>query len=494
VGFQLARKAELVQIAIYPDRAPEITTSAIPARHDRRWIPKVASATTDAVAIGLAMWAASRFDAAYSSASGPSSLGYAVFGLALIPIWLAIFAKYGMYTLSRITSRAQEYRQLFHGIVICIAATSLVDYAINVHVARAWVGLTWIFALVFVSVDREVSRRIFKRLRAQGRMMRPVIIVGANSEGAAIADMLSEQSWLGYRVVGFTDDMPMGDNARPVLGSISETLDLAIKTGATGVVVATTAIDADTCNNLARELVEAGVHVELSATLRDIASQRLLVRPLGRYPVVRLQPVRRTGWRGVAKRTTDIVIASLGLVVTSPLMAIVAIAIKLDSRGPVFFRQARLGKDGRIFTIYKFRTMDIDAELRLAELQPLNEAHGPLFKIRDDPRVTRVGRFLRRCSIDELPQLWNVLRDEMSMVGPRPALPSEAAKWMPRTRGRLLVKPGLTGMWQVNGRSKATFAQYEQLDLYYVDNWSLITDLLIILRTVPTLLARKGAY
>jgi exopolysaccharide biosynthesis polyprenyl glycosylphosphotransferase len=324
--------------------------------------------------------------------------------------------------------------------------------------------------------------------------MRPVVIVGANGEGHAIADMLDRQPWLGYRVLGFVDDVRTEDGEREIFGPTSNTLDVVLDKRATGVIVATTAIDADTCNDLARELVEAGVHVELSSTLRDVASQRLLVRPLGRYPVVCLEPVRRAGWRGMAKRTWDVVLATVGVVVLSPFMALAAILIKLDSPGPVLFRQQRIGKDGELFTLYKFRTMAVDAELRLSELEQENEADGPLFKIRNDPRVTRVGRLLRRFSIDELPQLWNVLRGEMSMVGPRPALPSEAAKWAPRLRQRLRVKPGLTGMWQVNGRSSTSFEQYERLDLYYVDNWSLITDAMIIIRTIPILLRGKGAY
>jgi exopolysaccharide biosynthesis polyprenyl glycosylphosphotransferase len=324
--------------------------------------------------------------------------------------------------------------------------------------------------------------------------MRPIVIVGANGEGHAIADMLDSQPWLGYKVLGFVDDVRIDDPSRPIFGPTSKTLDVVLDTAATGVVVATTAIDADTCNDLARELVEAGVHVELSSTLRDIASQRLLVRPLGRYPVVCLQPVRRAGWRGAAKRAWDITIATIGLVAMAPVMAIVAILIRLDSPGPVLFRQGRIGKGGELFTIYKFRTMSIDAELHLSELEARNEADGPLFKIRNDPRATRLGRVLRRFSIDELPQLWNVLRGEMSMVGPRPALPSEAAQWAPRFRQRLMVKPGLTGMWQVNGRSLTSFEQYERLDLYYVDNWSLITDMMIIIRTIPILLRGRGAY
>jgi exopolysaccharide biosynthesis polyprenyl glycosylphosphotransferase len=457
-------------------------------------MPKVASGAIDLVAIALAAWIAYGLSDVSATEEAPSAAGYAAFTLVMAPVWLAILARYGLYTSRRITSRAQEYRQVFHAIVVCVTATSLVDYALDVHLERRWVILTWVLALGLVASDREISRRLFKRLRMRGRMMRPILVVGANAEGQAIADMLDECPWLGYKVLGFTDDLVEDDVKRTVFGPTSKTLDFALDNGATGVVVATSAIDATTCNDLARELVEGGVYVELSSRLHDVASQRLLLRPLGRYPVVCLQPVRRTGWRGVAKRATDITIASLLLITSIPLMAIAALLIKLDSPGPVFFRQQRIGKDGKVFTILKFRTMCADAENRLAEVASLNEAHGPLFKIRNDPRTTRVGKVLRRLSIDEIPQLWNVLRDEMSMVGPRPALPSEADKWVARTRDRLLVKPGLTGMWQVNGRSNASFAQYEQLDLYYVDNWSLMVDLMIIMRTVPTLLARNGAY
>jgi exopolysaccharide biosynthesis polyprenyl glycosylphosphotransferase len=324
--------------------------------------------------------------------------------------------------------------------------------------------------------------------------MRPVVIVGTNAEGRAIADMLEHEPWLGYRVVGFVDDSGAGAPDTRILGTTAEILQVVRGAGATGVVVATTAIDAEICNDLARELVDAGVHVELSSTLRDITWQRLHVRPLGRYPVVCLEPARRGGWRGLAKRLWDISIASIGLLLLSPFLALVAIAVRFDSSGPAFFRQLRVGKDGHLFTIIKFRTMTVDAELRITELEAENEADTPLFKLRDDPRTTRIGRLLRRFSIDELPQLWNVLRGEMSLVGPRPALPLEALQWAPRLHNRLRVKPGLTGMWQVYGRSDASFEEYEQLDLYYVDNWSLITDLFILARTIPTVLRHRGAY
>jgi lipopolysaccharide/colanic/teichoic acid biosynthesis glycosyltransferase len=196
----------------------------------------------------------------------------------------------------------------------------------------------------------------------------------------------------------------------------------------------------------------------------------------------------------VATRAVGVVLAGGLLVAGAPLLLLTALAVKLDSRGPVLFRQERVGKDGRPFQVLKFRTMVSDAEQRLIDLRERNEADGPLFKLRDDPRVTRVGAWLRKLSIDEVPQLWNVVRGEMSLVGPRPALASEMTAWHPELHNRLRVKPGITGMWQVSGRSDSSFEEYSRLDLYYVDNWSLVNDLAIVAKTVPTVLLRRGAY
>jgi exopolysaccharide biosynthesis polyprenyl glycosylphosphotransferase len=193
------------------------------------------------------------------------------------------------------------------------------------------------------------------------------------------------------------------------------------------------------------------------------------------------------------KRLFDVVTAAAGLVVASPLIALSALAVKLEDRGPVLYRQTRVGKDGVDFELLKLRTMVVDAEAKLDSIAHLNEADGPLFKVKNDPRITRVGRFLRKTSLDELPQLVNVLKNEMSMVGPRPALPREVLEWDEELRNRLRVRPGITGMWQVNGRSDTTFEDYQRLDLYYVDNWSLVTDLLIVLKTVPAVLMSRGA-
>jgi len=279
-----------------------------------------------------------------------------------------------------------------------------------------------------------------------------------------------------------------------VLGTLDQTMDVIERVGASGAVIAASAMDLATSNRLIRELTDAGVHVELSSTLRDIASDRLTVRPLGRFPVVYIEPVARHGWRPVAKRTFDVVVAGFAFLFALPVLAAAAVAIKLDSKGPVLFRQTRVGQHGLPFEVLKLRTMVVDAEDRLADLLASNESDGPLFKMRDDPRVTRVGRFLRKTSIDELPQLWNVLRNEMSLVGPRPALPREIEDWGTELHQRLRVKPGITGMWQVHGRGVASFELYERLDLYYVDNWSLVNDVVIVAQTIPSVLARRGAH
>jgi exopolysaccharide biosynthesis polyprenyl glycosylphosphotransferase len=220
----------------------------------------------------------------------------------------------------------------------------------------------------------------------------------------------------------------------------------------------------------------------------------MTIHPLGRHPVVYLEPTRRTGWRAVAKRSFDIAVALVVLIVASPLILASAIAIKLTSAGPVFFRQERIGRDGDSFWVLKLRTMVVDAEERLAELLEQNESDGPLFKVREDPRITRAGRYLRKLSIDELPQLWNVVRGDMSLVGPRPALPREVAGWTEELFDRLRVRPGITGMWQVSGRSKSGFEEYQRLDLFYVDNWSMVQDLNILMRTVSAVLGSRGAY
>jgi exopolysaccharide biosynthesis polyprenyl glycosylphosphotransferase len=345
---------------------------------------------------------------------------------------------------------------------------------------------------ILAITERRLVRSLFRTMRMRGFSTRDVVIVGDNAEGHRLRDMFVRDPSLGYRVAAIVDDQRQGRRAGD--SPVEKTIDVVLRTRSSGVVIATSALDIESTNRLVRELIDAGVHVELSSSLFDIASHRLTVRPLGRIPVVYVEPVKRDGWRQHAKRTFDIVVATLLLVVTAPLILTAAVFIKIDSPGPVIFRQQRIGRNGKRFSVLKLRTMVADAEARLREITHLNEADGPLFKMRDDPRVTRIGKLLRRMSIDELPQLINVLRSEMSMVGPRPALPREVEQWNDELRNRLRVSPGITGMWQVSGRSDTSFEDYQRLDLYYVDNWSLVTDLAIVMRTVPAVLKRQGAH
>jgi len=335
------------------------------------------------------------------------------------------------------------------------------------------------------------------RRRAAGLSVGAVIlfVIGTNAEAVGIARMLESDPGLGYQVLGLLDcsDAMHGVAEVPVLGKWHDAVQIVKELRVTGVIIATSAIDTGTANRLARDLIEVGCHVELTSGLVDISADRLLAHPLGTRPVVYVEPIRRFGWRAVAKRVFDLFLATLLLVLTLPLLIVSAVLIKLDSKGPLFFTQLRLGRDGVVFGVRKLRTMVIGAELMLDDLRDQSEADGPLFKMRNDPRVTRVGRILRRLSIDELPQLWNVVVGDMSMVGPRPALPAEAELWTDEVRARLRVKPGITGMWQVTGRSSFSFEDYVRNDLYYVDNWTFLTDLAIVAKTVPVVCFGKGA-
>ena len=405
-----------------------------------------------------------------------------------LPIWTVALAHQSLYKSRRISRGIDETVRIARAVFTAVGGISVVSVTTKIDVSRVWLVLVLVLSVVLLTSERFTVRLWFRRLRREGRMMRKVMILGTNDEGRAVHDNLMSDPSLGYEVVGFIDDH-VGD--LPVAPDV--VLENLRRLGAQGVIIAATSIDLNSSNQLIRGLTEAGIHVELSSTLCDIAHDRLTVRPLGRFPMVYIEPVRRNGWRAIAKRSFDMTFAALLLVITAPMVATACLLVRLGSPGPMLFRQTRIGRDGTTFSLLKIRSMYSDAEDRLAEVAHLNEVEGPIFKIRDDPRITPIGRFLRKASLDELPQLVNVLRGEMSLVGPRPALPTEAAQWDPSLHRRLRVRPGITGMWQVHGRGSAG-TDYAQLDLYYVDNWSLLADLSIIVRTVPVVLLRRGAF
>ncbi|MCP5028344.1 MAG: sugar transferase [Actinomycetia bacterium] len=422
---------------------------------------------------------------------------FLVLAVLALPVGGAFLARRRVYNSRFITRRMDEFRRLIEATVRIVVALSMLGLVAGLTLPRGWIIINFMATTAALLLDREFARRTFARMRRLGRMRRRVVIVGNNTEGQALEEMLSEDLDLGYEVVAFVDDVTRGvddSDSELVSAFVADTKAAVRALNASGVIIAATAMEIGSSNRLIRELTDAGIHVELSSTLCDIAAERLTVRALGRFPVVYVEPVARHGWRQLAKRVFDLLISSVALVALAPVLALVALAVRLDSKGPVLFRQERVGRAGKLFDVLKFRTMVPGAEALLTDLADQNEADGPLFKMKDDPRVTRVGGFLRKTSLDELPQLWNVIRNEMSLVGPRPAMADEVEQWSPELHGRLRVKPGITGMWQVSGRSEASFAEYVRLDLYYVDNWSLLVDTAILLKTIPAVAFSRGAY
>jgi exopolysaccharide biosynthesis polyprenyl glycosylphosphotransferase len=437
--------------------------------------------------------------AAYSAVAG-RSIGYATAIAAIsLPFWPFLFAQQGLYQARHLSRRIEELRRLVNATVMGLVVLAGISVVLQVPLSRGWLIAAGLTVFLLVAIEREILRQTVKRRRTEGKLSRKVVLVGDNSEADELVTMLQQSLELGYDVVGrVSDDRPVDGQALtpshrlPYLGGTEDILDIVRNAGASSVIVATTGISLEGANRLVRDLTREGIYVELSSAMRDIATRRVTLRPLGRYPVMCVEPVTNT-WRSVAKRSFDIVAATLGLVLISPVLALAAIAIRITSGRGVLFTQTRVGRNGTPFTVYKLRTMVHGAEAMLPELMEQNEAAGPMFKMAKDPRVTGVGHFLRKTSIDELPQLLNVVKGDMSLVGPRPALPHEAVQWNDDLKERLRVRPGMTGNWQVNGRFTASIEDYERLDLYYVDNWSLVTDLVILAKTIPAVLRRNGA-
>jgi len=324
------------------------------------------------------------------------------------------------------------------------------------------------------------------------------VIVGINEESGAVADAIVRHPECGYRLVGYVDDrVPVGEevNGVPVLDRVGENAaSTARRAGAGLVVVSPTAVEPGTLRRMALALEGSEIDLAIAPSLFEVVTRRVTVEAIDNVPILQVEQIRLGRFNAALKRSVDIV-GSLGmLLVLWPVMAAAAIAIRLDSKGPVLFRQDRSGRDGKPFVILKFRTMVEDAEERLDGVADLNEAGHHFFKVRQDPRVTRVGHFLRKWSIDEIPQLFNVLRGDMSLVGPRPPLPREVARYEDWHLRRLRVRPGLTGLWQVSGRSNIPFDEAVRLDVFYIENWSIGLDLAILLRTVRAVLGRHGAY
>jgi len=409
------------------------------------------------------------------------------------PIVLAmIFAWLGLYH-SHVLPPAEEFRRLIVGVSLAIIAVVTVSFWADVTFSRLWVALSWALALLLTLSSRRFWHWGVARERERGSFTFRTAIVGGNGEAIHLANVLRRRN-LGFAPVGFItvgdDESPRG---LPVLGSMRALRDVVRSNGLDALFVATTAVGANEIAKVQKVARREGAEVHVTANLPELLASRLSVEPLGGVMALSVRPVRLTGAQAAAKRAFDLVLGTLFLVLTAPVWLVAAILVATTSRGPVFFRQERVGRDGRRFTLLKFRTMVVDAEAMLVQLRDRNEASGPLFKLRADPRITKVGRWLRRFSIDELPQLLNVFRGEMSLVGPRPPLQSEVDAYEDWQGDRLEVRPGITGLWQVSGRSDLAFDEYVRLDLFYIENWSLAFDLYILAKTIPAALGAKGA-
>jgi exopolysaccharide biosynthesis polyprenyl glycosylphosphotransferase len=416
--------------------------------------------------------------------------------VASSPFWFASALVNNLYAARANQRRLDEYKNIVMTAIMGVGSMIAVAFVFQqLDLRRSWVLTLFVAVVVALVIEREGARVVFHRLRRSGNLSRPVLVVGTDDNAAALARTVQERPELGYRAVGFVGSRPTDTELHgvPLLGDLSRVEDAAAESGATGVLISLYSVDGPTVNALSRRLTDAGLHVTLVSSLHDIDIHRLRLQQIDNRALLYIEPTIRTGWRYIAMRMFDYSVALVGLLLTLPILAVAMLAIRLDSKGPAIFRQVRTGVNGQHFEILKLRTMVDGADSMKAELMEHNEKDGPLFKIEDDPRVTRVGRILRKFSIDELPQFWNVVRGEMSVVGPRPALPSEVAQWEDDVHERLRVLPGITGIWQVSGRSDTTFEDYKRLDHYYVDNWSLAHDIRIVVKTLGVVLSRRGA-
>jgi exopolysaccharide biosynthesis polyprenyl glycosylphosphotransferase len=417
-----------------------------------------------------------------------------------IPVWLCIFAVYRLYDRQWLFVGLQEYGRVFNactaGLVV-VMAISFLD--VTLLISRGWLLLTWLASVVLVCSARFATRRLLRRLRRHGWFVVPTLIVGANEEGKALAEQFVTDPASGSRVVGFVDaTLPVGTAVvgdLQVVGNLEQAEDLVRRGRVREMVVAPTALARHELLELFRTFGHNEcVELRLSSGLFEVLTTAVRVHESGGVPLMTPQRVRITGFDALLKSALDYAIAASLLVILFPVLLLLGLLVKLDSPGPALHRRRVLGRAGKPFDAFKFRTMMPTAERRQRE-QPIDFAdRRRALKIHSDPRITPLGRFLRRASLDELPQLLNILRGEMSLVGPRMIAPDEAPKYGKWQLNLVTVKPGITGPWQVRGRSDLPYEERVRLSMHYIRNYSIWLDLEILLRTVFVVLKGKGAY
>ncbi len=418
-------------------------------------------------------------------------------GLAIVAIFF--FRIEGIYTPARGRGFLDELYMLAKGTTIATLLTMAVTFVWRPLVySRAMYVIAAFVVVVLLGLLRAFERSFRAWMRQRGRGVDRVLIVGAGEIGRALMRNIVAQPNLGYQVLGFLDDdaeRGSTDIGRfKALGSTNQLPHLLREMAVDEVIVALPWSAREKIVSIMETCQGTNIRAKVVPDLFQLSLSRVAMDDVGGVPLIALREPSIGTVNSLFKRAFDIFCSSLILVLSSPLLLLTAIAIKLDSPGPVIFRQKRLGRNGRSFTAYKFRSMRQGAEEEQPRLDGMNQATAPLFKIRDDPRLTRVGKFIRRTSLDELPQLWNVIKGDMSLVGPRPPMVAEVEQYADWHMRRLEVSPGVTGLWQVSGRSELTFDEMVMLDIYYIENWSPWMDFYILLKTIPTVMLARGAY
>jgi len=427
---------------------------------------------------------------------------YLLLSLTLPLLWTLAVRVFGGYERRYLGTGSDEFRRVLNAGLCLTGALALISYAVNNELSRVYLLISMQVIVLLDLAVRLALRKRLHRMRGRGRCMSTVVAVGHQGAVRQLVSELRREPYHGLEVVAACLPAdPAGQSAVsdvagvPVVGDLDDAATVVRNLNAgTVAVLSCPEMDGVKLRTLAWELEKTGTDLCVAPALLDVAGPRTTVRPTAGLTLLHVDHPQLSGPRQVVKDLFDRSAAAVGLLFLAPLLAVIALAVRMTDHGPALFTQTRVGKGGEPFTIYKFRTMVVDAESRLAEVREQNDSDGVLFKMRRDPRITAVGARLRKWSLDELPQLFNVLRGEMSLVGPRPALPAETAVYADHVRRRLAVKPGLTGMWQVNGRSDLTWEESVRLDLRYVENWSLALDLQILWKTISVIFRGAGAY
>lgn len=440
-----------------------------------------------------------------ANTSGYSDVVMTLFSILFAALWLSSLAVFQTRSPRIIGAGIDEYRRIGSASFWTFGIIAMVTLLAKVDLARGYLAIALPVGTMGLLGSRNLWRKHIRQMRANGRCQTTVLAIGDRQAVSHLAHELTRDPLDGYVVVGACipgygpprgNTLTLGGRAVPILGDVSDVVAAIQRCGAN--IVAVTQTDhfgMRGIRELMWQLETMDVDVVVSPGVMDVAEARLTLRPTAGMPLLHVEKPQYKGAQHFQKQVFDFLFSLAALIGTAPILIAAAIAIKLTSRGPVFYLSERIGIGGKPFTMLKFRTMTVDADSQVEDLLALNEgAGGVLFKIRQDPRVTPVGRILRRFSIDELPQFINVLKGDMSVVGPRPPVRREVENYDGDVKRRLLVKPGVSGLWQVSGRSDLSWEESVRLDLSYVDNWSMSGDLMIIAKTVKAVLTSHGAY